>query len=467
MDELELAFAGASRQAELLAAGEVSSRELTQISLRRIERIDPRINSFVAVRGDQALEEADAADRRIADGERAPLLGVPIAVKDAVDLAGMPTGFGSRAFPDPVPADGDEVRRVRSAGAVIVGKTTLPELAICAFTETVATGVTRNPWDPSRTCGGSSGGSGAAAAAGLVGVAGSADGAGSTRIPAACNGLFGIKPSKGLIPVEPADHWTGMSNGGGVARRVADVALYCDAIAHSMPADAASFSDALSADASTLRIAFTTSAPRTLVTALVTSEVRRAVEETAALLESLGHEVHGEDPSWGLAGQNLSTRYLGGIRKEVDSVERRRRDRLEPRTRGFARLGRLSPAFVVNRAVAAARSDAARVDRIFENADVLLCPTIGEPPPEVGRWEGRGALATTLGMAHSFGHTAHWNHMGHPAASVPAGFTAEGLPLAIQLVAPHGHDGRLMALAARIEAARPWAARRPALATSD
>ncbi|UJA19580.1 hypothetical protein HJD18_04730 [Thermoleophilia bacterium SCSIO 60948] len=463
MDELELAFAGAARQAELLAAGEVSSRELTELSLRRIERIDPRINAFVALRAEQALEEADAADRRIADGERAALLGVPIAVKDAVDLAGMPTGFGSRAFPDPVAADGDEVRRVRSAGAVIVGKTTLPELAICAFTESLATGATRNPWDPSRTCGGSSGGSGAATAAGLVGVAGAADGAGSTRIPAACNGLFGIKPSKGLIPVEPADHWSGMSNGGGLGRRVADVALYCDTIAHGAPGDAESFSDAISDDASALRIAFTTSAPRTLVSALVTAEVRRAVEETAALLESLGHEVHAEDPSWGLAGQNLSTRYLGGIREETDRVERK--DLLEPRTRGIARLGRLSPGFLVARAAAAAKSDAARVDRVFERADVLLCPTIGEPPPEVGRWAESGGLSTVLGMAHSFGHTAHWNHMGHPAASVPAGFTAEGLPLAVQIVAPHGHDGRLMALAARLEAARPWADRRPALAT--
>jgi amidase len=210
VDAEELAFAGIARQAKLIRAGEISSRELVDLYLERIERLNPRLNAFTDVLGETARAEADAADERRASGEEAPLLGVPVAIKDIVDVEGIVTQFGTRAFDAPATADGEMVKRLRRAGAVILAKTTLPELAICGFTESEGWGVTRNPWNPERSPGGSSGGSGAAVAAGLVGGASASDGGGSIRIPAAFCGLFGLKPQRGRVPLEPPDHWNGM-----------------------------------------------------------------------------------------------------------------------------------------------------------------------------------------------------------------------------------------------------------------
>jgi amidase len=197
MDAAELAFAGIHRQAEALRAGDVSSRDLVAMYLERIDRFDGRLNAFRVVLGDRALAEAAEADRRIAAGESAPLLGVPIALKDEVDVAGELTTHGSAAFDRPATADSAHYRRLRDAGAVLIGKTNLPELAIWPFTESQAWGVTRNPWDATRSPGGSSGGSAVAVAAGLVGAASASDGGGSIRIPASYTGLFGLKPQRG------------------------------------------------------------------------------------------------------------------------------------------------------------------------------------------------------------------------------------------------------------------------------
>src|ERR1700694_4569738 len=201
MDALEIAFAGIARQAELIATGEISARELLEVYLQRIERLDPRLNAFRVVFAEKARLEADQADAR-RGGERSqlaqrPLLGVPIAVKDDIDVAGEVTAWGTNAHGGPVPADAEVVRRLRAAGAVVIGKTNVPELTIWPFTETATFGATRNPWDLQRTPGGSSGGSAAAVAAGLVGAALGSDGAGSIRIPAAGRGLFGLKAPRG------------------------------------------------------------------------------------------------------------------------------------------------------------------------------------------------------------------------------------------------------------------------------
>jgi amidase len=215
MDATELAYAGIARQAEVIADGEVSSRELVELYLGRIARLDARLNAFRVVWGERALEDADEADRRRAAGERAHLLGVPVAVKDVSDVAGDVTGFGTGGFDRPAPADSEILARLRAAGAVPIGKLNLPELAIYGFTESRTWGATRNPWDPGRTPGGSSGGSGAAVAAGLVGAATGSDGAGSIRIPAANCGIFGLKPQRGRISLAPlSEHWHGMSVNG-------------------------------------------------------------------------------------------------------------------------------------------------------------------------------------------------------------------------------------------------------------
>src|SRR5256885_9050615 len=238
--EAELAFAGIARLAELLREGQVSSVELVEGFLGRIEALEPRLNAFRAVYRERALAEAAQADARLRGGDQRLLLGVPIAVKDNVDIAGEQTGYGTRSPRPAPPADSEVVRRLRSAGAVILGKTHLPELAIFPIGESAAWGVTRNPWRPDRTTGGSSSGSAAAVAAGLAAGALGSDGGGSIRIPAACCHLFGIKPQRGRVSVAPFDeHWFGLSVIGPLTRTVMDAALFLDAVTDGAFADAA------------------------------------------------------------------------------------------------------------------------------------------------------------------------------------------------------------------------------------
>src|SRR5918997_1655524 len=238
MDATDLAFAGASRQAELIRRRELSARELVQLYLDRIGRLDPYLNAYRVVFAERALAEAEQADARAAAGDARRLLGVPVAIKDDCDVAGEATVIGSDAHDGPVRADAELVRRLREAGAVILGKTHVPELTITPWTESPTFGVTRNPWDPQRTPGGSSGGSGAAVAAGLAAAAIASDGAGSIRIPAANCGLFGLKPQRGRVSLMPnLEHWKGMSVSGVLSRTVLDTALYLDAVSGAAPGD--------------------------------------------------------------------------------------------------------------------------------------------------------------------------------------------------------------------------------------
>jgi amidase len=465
MDAVEVAFAGIARQAEMLRSRELSSRELVELYLERIERIDPNLNAYRKVLAERATSEATEADRRIAAGEAAPLLGVPVAIKDVTDVKGEVTCFGTDAFDQPAPADAPVVRSLGAAGAVILGKTNLPELAICGFTESKTWGITRNPWNPGRTSGGSSGGSGTAVAAGLVGAASASDGAGSIRIPAASCGLFGLKPQRGRLPIEPADHWYAMSVNGCLTRTVLDTALYLDqtllrAREHGAPPPPdRPYVDAARRAPGRLRIAISDKPVRAAAPPIVTDVVTAALAETAELLRSLGHEVRHEHPRYGASGNNVITRYSRGIHDEVAEVPHP--ERLEARTRGFGRLGAIYPAWFARRAQRLAERDGERINSIFERTDVLITPTIGEPPIEVGRWARSGALRTELGMSRTYCFTPIWNHTGQPAASVPAGFTDDGLPLAVQLVGRPNDESTLISLAAQIEAERPWANWRP------
>src|SRR3954451_22597658 len=240
MDSDDLAFAGLARQADLVRAGEVSPVELVELHLRRIERLEPRLNAFRVVFAERALAEARQAEgRRGAGGER-PLLGVPVAIKDNVDVAGEHTSMGSHAYGPPAQADAEVVRRLKAAGAIVIGKTMLSELAIWPWTEPAAWGMTRNPWAvDERTAGGSSGGSGSAVAAGMVGAAYASDGGGSIRIPASVAGLFGLKPQRGRVSLMPhPQHWHGLSQAASVTRRVLDSALWLDAVAGPAAGDA-------------------------------------------------------------------------------------------------------------------------------------------------------------------------------------------------------------------------------------
>jgi amidase len=227
----ELAFVGAAKQAEMVRAGEVSPKELVQLSLDRIAKLDPELNAFRKVFAEKALLEAEQAEARIKAGEERPLLGVPIAIKDEIDVAGEINTHGTDGFTEPAKADSEVVRRLREAGAIVIGLTLLPEMAICGFTESATYGVTRNPWNPQRTPGGSSGGSGSAVAAGLVPIASAGDGAGSIRIPAACNGLFGLKVTRGRVSLAPnLEGWGGLAVEGCLSRSVLDSALWLDVV---------------------------------------------------------------------------------------------------------------------------------------------------------------------------------------------------------------------------------------------
>lgn len=457
MDGADLAFAGLARQAQLIRDGELSSRELTGLCLERIEQHDPQLNAFAVVLAERALAEAD---RRDADpGPQQPLRGVPVAVKDVEDVEGVVTSFGTGAFDRPAQADGELVARLRRAGAVIIGKTNLPELAIFGFTSGKRWGVTRNPWDLERTTGGSSGGSAAAVAAGLVSAATASDGAGSIRIPAAFCGLFGLKPQHGRLPLSPPDHWYDLSVHGCLTRTVLDTGVFLDATAGEA---AGGFAQAASTPPGRLRIALSAKPARALLPPIVDDEVRAGLAETGELLRSLGHEVREDDPRFGLAGSNFVPRYLRGIHDEIETVPHP--ERLERRTRGFGRLGRAYTRGFARRARRLAERDAARINEIFTEADVLVTPTVGELAIEADRFDGRGALSTLLGMSRTYCFTPIWNHTGQPAAAVPAGFSAAGLPRSVTLVGRPGDEATLLSLAAQIQAERPWADRRPPIA---
>ena len=468
----DLVFAGAARQAEMLRAKEVSPTELVELYLERIERIDPKLNAFRVVRAEKAREEARQAEDRLAAGEEAPLLGVPIAIKDdrSEHVAGESTTHGTAAWDQPEAEDSELVARVRRAGAVIVGKTLLPELAIHGFTESQTFGVTRNPWNPERTTGGSSGGSGAAVAAGLVPIAHASDGAGSIRYPAAHCGLFGLKPQRDRIAINPPGHWHGLSVNGCLSRTVADTALFLDAVtagdpwaASAPPAPERSFSDFAASSPGKLRIAVTLKSPRALAPPGLGDESRAMVEETAELLRSLGHDVEWRDPDFGNVGNQISPRYVGGIAEDVEEAPDP--GKLEPVTRGYRRLARVAaPGWAVRRAVRLEEKDRARIGEVFSDHDVLLTPLTAGPPFEHGHLRRRTALGTVLAESRFYPNAVVWNHLGNPAAAVPAGRSSEDLPLAVQIVGRANDEGTLLSLAAQIEAERPWADRTPELA---
>ena len=457
MDATDLAFAGAARQVELVRSREVSARELTEIYLQRIERYDGDLNAYRTTFDERALAEADQADGRAKAGDRRPLLGVPIAIKDDMDIAGERTAWGGDANGGPAAADGEVVRRLRTAGAVILGKTNVPELTITPWTESPTFGYTRNPWDRLRTSGGSSGGSAAAVAAGLAGAALGSDGAGSIRIPAGCCGLFGLKAQNGRVPTHPhVEPWTGMSTWGPLSRTVADSALFYDAIKDGGP----SFAEAATQPPARLRIAVSVRTPP--ASGIQADEEQLgAVHAVAAQLRDLGHEVIEQELQYSPALiTGVVSRYLRGIADSGRALPHP--ERLSRRSRGYLRIGGAIPQSVVERAKASAAADG-REAVARGDFDLVLTPMFTRRPPPVGKYEGRPAAIVLSSSIRFVPYCAAYNHTGQPAASIPAGFTPDGFPLAVQLVAPREGESALLGLATQLEAASGWADRRPAL----
>jgi amidase len=458
MERDDLAFAGAVRQADMIRRGEVSSRELVELYLDRIRRLDPELNAFRKVLDERAVVDAAQADARRRAGDDRPLLGVPIAVKDTEDIGGEVTTLGTAAHGGPAPRDNDFVSRLRAAGAVVLGKTNLPELAIMGTTEGPAFGITRNPWNTDRTPGGSSGGSAAAVAAGLCAAATATDGAGSIRIPASATGLVGLKPQRDRVSPESLDgHWYGLSVLGFLTRTVADTALLLDVAAARPPEE--SYAAAAGRPPGRLRVAkwFRTPFPPVPLD----DSVRASLDGVADALSNLGHEVVEADPQYGRATDSMIPRYLAGIAQ--DAARMARPARLQRRTRGFARIGGLLPGSLLDRAMRDEADHAARLGELFRDHHVLLTPVSTRPPVDAAEWEGMSAARTLFGMSRAYPFTGIWNMTGQPAISVPAPPTSGGLPVGAQLVGPPDGEPLLLSLAAQLEVELGWPGRRPAL----
>ncbi|MFM9369912.1 amidase [Streptomyces sp. Da 82-17] len=458
--------AGLAHSARALADGDVSSRALVERALARIEATQPTLNAFRVLRAEAALAEAEDADARLAAGERLPLLGVPVAVKDDMDVAGAPTAFGCRGDFPVRTADAEAVRRLRAAGAIVVGKANACELGQWPVTEGPAFGDTRNPWNTRHTPGGSSGGSAAAVAAGLVPAALGSDGAGSVRIPAAWTHLVGVKPQRGRISTWPhPEAFQGITVNGPLARTVEDAALLLDCASGSHEGDlhrppALRLSEAVGRDPGRLRIALSTRMPFTATPKKLDPAVRAAVYGLADRLAELGHRVEEADPAYGPIGLTFVPRATAGIAEWADRVPDPAL--LDPRTRDAARLGRAlggAPLRWARRAEAALHR---RVGAVFRRYDVVLAPTTATPPPRVGALAGLNGFATDRAMIAACPYAWPWNVLGWPAVNVPAALTPGRLPVGAQLLGPAHSEPVLISLAFQLEDDQRWFERWPA-----
>lgn len=445
--------------AETVAAttsGSLTARAAVDAALARITALDADLNAMSVVLADRARSDADALD---AGSERGPLFGVPLVIKEEVDVAGCVTTFGGDANRTPAATDAEIVRRLRAAGAVVVGKTTMPEFGAWPYTESVSRGYTRNPWDRGRTPGGSSGGTAVAVASGMVPAGIGGDGGGSIRIPSACCGLFGLKPQRGRVTTAPHPHlWWALGTAGPLTRTVLDSALVYDAIRGNVPGDlypagpTGSFAEAARREPGRLRIGWATK-PVALGVRPDPAHVR-AVEDTARLLAELGHDVREVDPRYPDPTAAFVPQFFAGIRSEADDMEDF--SRLERRTRQTYRLGSWVTPRVRDWALRQSERVSAKANRVFDEVDVLLTPAIAHRPPQVGVLDGGGTVRAALASMPAIAYAALWNVAGNPAASLPCGLADDGLPLAVQLVGPTDGEEVLLSLAAQVEQARPW-----------
>jgi amidase len=470
----DLMFRPASELASMVRMGEVSSRELVEISLERIEELNPQLNAFVDVDAERALAVAD----EVQPGDERPFAGVPIAIKNNRPVNGLRLTYGCSLMKDFV-ADYDHnvTRRLRDAGFVIVGTTTLPEYGILPVSEARLFGPTRNPWDLERTPGGSSGGSAAAVAGGMVPVAHGNDGGGSIRIPAACCGLVGLKPSRGRISSAPELGDSSLGIDGVLTRTVADTAAILDVLegyetgdANWAPPPSEPFVRSAAGAPGRLRIAATTLAP--IAEAVVDPMAAQAVTDAAELLRSLGHEVVEVEPPWLLEGLQelfgavfsnhiaLSIAYSGAVAGREPAEQD-----MEPMS--WAIYSMIQKLGAVEGLAAAVRLQAhtRRLVSFLAPYDALLTPALAERPLPLGTLDTAApepmSTFTRSGLFTPF--TPVFNASGQPGISLPLFQGEDGLPLGVQIVGRPAGEAALLALAAQLEEAQPWAHRRPAV----
>lgn len=429
--------------ARAVRSGELSPVETTERALAAIAAADGVVGAFRRVRAERARAEAAAlADR--SDLAELPLAGVPIALKDVAEVAGEYAGWGSLATSrEAATADHDVVRRLRAAGAVVVGISRVPELCIWPMSDD-PTGTARNPWEPSYTSGGSSGGSGAAVAAGLVPLAHGTDGLGSVRLPAAMCGLVGIKPGTGVVTGHGDTGWFGMSEHGALGTTVADTALLLSVLAER--ADLAEVREP-----GPLRVATSTRVP--LTRAPVPRPLTRAVDTVSGLLAGAGHHLSEATPDYGAAAVGgLLTRWFAGPAEQAADLDP---NLLQSRTRTHVGIGRAVQrmGLVRDRTV---RSWQRRAERFFAEHDVLVTPMLATLPPKARQWHERPWIAGALPSVRMAGFAGLWNLAGYPAMSVPVSRHPNGLPVGVQLVTTPGGESRLLGLAAELEDNHPW-----------
>ena len=471
----DLLLRPATELAALVRSGDVSPRELVESSLRRIDDLQPTINAFTHVAYDSALAAADA----IEPGDARPFAGVPIAVKDNRPVAGMPLSMGSELFGDFVAGhDAYLVRRLREAGFVIVGKTSMPEMGILPTTEPRRFGPTRNPWNVGRTPGGSSGGAAAAVAAGMVPVAHGNDGGGSIRIPAACCGLVGLKPARGRVSVGPDGGDSFLVCDGVLTRSVQDTARVLDVLSGPEPGDttwappppAAGYTALGEVDPGRLRIGLAFNPP--LDDATVDPVCERAARDAAALLESLGHHVQQIIAPW--SGLNLlpdftrsfgplvsMTTWMGG---QIAGREPVAGD-VEPLTWALWEHARGQNTISYLSAQGRLESVARSIVQALGEWDVVLTPALGARPVHIGEVDGLGPdpMVKFRKSGYFTPFTAIVNVTGQPAIVLPLYQGEDGLPTAVQLIGPPAREEVLLGLARQLEAALPWADRHPTL----
>lgn len=448
-------------QVAALEDGETTSVALVSGALDAIDAAEQHIDAYKIIRRGEALKEAAVADDRRARGEGGALLGVPVAIKDETDLAGYPTAFGCRGDWPLATEDAEMVRRLRAAGAVIVGKTHSPELGQWPFTEGYEFTV-RNPWNLAHSPGGSSGGASATVASGAVAASFGADGAGSVRIPSSWTNLVGIKPQRGRISTYPSkDPFYGLTVYGPLSRTVADAAYLLDVTtgnhaddAYQPSAPGEPFAAAAARAPERLQIALSFKVPFSAVRATVDPRVEASTRRLAEVLANLGHEIVELDPDYGLLGASFLPRSMVGLN---DWVKRSADPRvLDPRTRGNARTGSFLRGPALTAALASSGYFERRVGAIFDQVDVVLTPTTAQPPLPIGAAApGTSNHQTDKTIIQACPMTWPWNVLGWPSVNVPAGFV-DGLPIGSQLMGPASSEALLISLAAELEATEKW-----------
>ncbi|MEU5879094.1 amidase [Spirillospora sp. NPDC047279] len=453
--------------AELLAGYRdrtISPVEATEAVLARIAQLDPQLNAFCLVTADEAMAAAREAAERWRRGEPCGVLdGVPVSIKDVLLTRGHPTLRGSRTIsPDgPWPDDSPSVARLREHGAVMVGKTTTPEYAWKGVTDSPLAGITRNPWDLSLTPGGSSGGAAAAVAAGLAPLAVGTDGGGSVRIPAAFTGTFTIKPTYGLVPHYPASPFGTLAHVGPITRTVADSALMLDVLAgpdardwSALPPPAAPFTTG-DLDLSGLRVAYSP----TLGFASVEPEVAALVTAAVGVFADLGAKVEQVDPGFDDPVRDFEVLWFAGAAKVIEHLSPARRAELDPGLREITEEGARLSALDYLEATATRMRLGQTMGAFHQDYDLLLTPTLPITAFEAGREAPEGARARWTGWTP---FTYPFNMTQQPAASVPCGFTAAGLPVGLQVVGPRHADALVLRASAAYEQAHPWHTHHPA-----